>query len=97
MEKEKEIGRWLRDAHQVGQSLCEWVFTAKAIYIARLTLIAILEEQLLSTDLKERLLAFSDSVHIIIGDHKKAVIPGENLNEEDIYYDEVWCRYATNC
>ena len=78
--------------HQVGQSLCYWILNAKGTYIARSTVIPISEEQL--TDIKERLIAFSVSVHDTIGNNKKAIIRGEDLNEDDLYYDTFFDRRA---
>ena len=37
--------------------------------------------------LKERNNAFTTSVHDVIGDHKKAIVRGESINEEDLYYN----------
>ena len=51
-------------------------------------------EQLSSTELKDRLEGFNKSVHDTIGDHKKAVIRGEDLNKDDVYYDAFFDRRA---
>ena len=87
MEKEKRLGRWLGVAHQVGQSMCYWVLNSGGNYIARSTVIPIPDEDLLSTLLKERMMTFTDSVHDVIGNHRRAIVRGESINETDLYYD----------
>ena len=87
VEKEKKLGRWLGVAHQVGQSMCYWVLVKSGNYIAGSTFIPIPEEDQALTSLKERMERFTQSVHNVIGDHKKAIISGETLNDDGIYYN----------
>ena len=62
-------------------------FDRKQFYIARSTVIPILEEDSISTDMKEQMERFTPSLHDVIGDHHHAIIWGEVINEEDIYHD----------
>ena len=87
IEKEKKLGQWLGVAHQVGQSMCYWVLVQSGNYIARSTVIPIPEEDALSTSLKERINEFTNSVHDVIGNYGRAIVQGETVNEEDLYYD----------
>ena len=67
--------------------MCYWVLVESGNYIARSTIIPIPPEELSSSSHKERIDAFTTSVHDVIGDHKKAIVQGEAINEEDLYYD----------
>ena len=67
--------------------MCYWVLISNGNYIARSTVIPIPDEDTLSTSLKERMAAFTDSVHDVIGNHRWAIVQGESINEEDLYYD----------
>ena len=49
-------------------------FDRKRFYIARSTVIPILEEDSISTDMKERMERFTSSLHDVIGDHHHAII-----------------------
>lgn len=57
-------------------------------------MIPIPEEQVSSTDIKGRCVAFSESVHDMIGDHKKAIVCREDLNEDYLYYNAFFNRRA---
>ena len=57
-------------------------------------MIPIPAEQLSSTEIKERLERFNKSVHNTVVDHKKAVIRGEDLNKDNVYYDAFFDRRA---
>ncbi len=87
LNKEKKLCRWLGVASNVGQSMCYWILTANGEYIARSTVIPILPEDLNSTILKEQMTNFTESVHEEIGDHNKAVVKGETIAEDDIYFN----------
>ena len=41
----------------------------------------------MSADMKGRIDQFTSSLHDVIGDHNRAIVWGEVINEEDIYYD----------
>ena len=73
IEKEKKLGRWLGVAHQVGLSMCYWILISNGNYIARSTVIPIPLEDQSSSSLKERMDAFTTSVHDVTGNHKKAI------------------------
>jgi hypothetical protein len=85
--KEKTLCRWLGVAHNVGQSLCYWILLENGQFIARSTVIPIPEEDLQSDGMKSRMKKFTDTVQDRIGDHRKAVVHGESVNDVDIYYD----------
>jgi hypothetical protein len=87
LNKEKKLCRWLGVASNVGQSMCYWILTSNGEYIARSTVIPIPPEDLNSTILKEQMANFTESVHGEIGDHNKAVVKGETITEDDIYFN----------
>jgi hypothetical protein len=89
-QKEKKIGRWLGVAHEIGQSMCYWILTATASYIARSTVIPIPDEDLQSDSLKERMNNFDCSIKDIIGNHDHAIVNSEVLNNDDVYCDALF-------
>ena len=40
-----------------------------------------------STSLKERMEQFTSAVHDVIGNHHRAILQGETINDDDVYYD----------
>jgi hypothetical protein len=85
--KEKRLCRWLGPSSQVGQAMCFNILTSSGKPIARSTVIPIPESDLQQDSLKEQMSKFTASVHDSIGDHTKAIIRGENVNDDKIYYD----------
>ena len=90
LQKKKRLGRWLGVAHRVGQSMCYYVLTSKGTFIARSTVIPIPDIDLAATELKERMDRFTKSVDDVIGNHSKAVIQGETVNDDDVYNDSLY-------
>ena len=83
--KEKVLCRWLGPAHQVGQSFCFWILKSNSEFIARSTVILVLEHDLISDEMKERRDTFMHSVEARIGNAKQPLF---NLADPDhIYYD----------
>ena len=87
LDKEKKLARWLGVAHLVGQSMCYWILTGKGTYLSRSTVIPIPQEDMESDSLKERMKTYTASVHDVIGNHSKAIVRGETMNDSDIYHD----------
>ena len=85
--KEKKLCRWLGVAHQVGQAMCYNILLDTGHFIARSTVIPIPESEMNETILKEQMSQFSTNLHTKIGDHNKAVVKGEIINDDKIYYD----------
>ena len=79
---------WLGVASNVRQAMCYHILLSNGEYIAQSTMIPIPEEDLNQSDLlKEQMKKFTDKLHKEIGDHSKAIIKGETLSEDNIYYD----------
>ena len=87
IDKEKKICRWLGVASDVGQAMCYWVLRPNGEYIARSTVIPIPDEDLNSLTVQQQMEKYTKSLHEEIGDHNKAIIKGEILSEDNIYYD----------
>ncbi len=87
IEKEKKLCRWLGVASNVGQAMCYNILLSNGEYIARSTVIPIPHEDLNNSDLKEQMKIFTDKLHEEIGDHNKAIVKGETLSQDNIYYD----------
>ena len=87
IDKEKKLCRWLGIASQVGQSMCFWILLPNGEFIARSTVIPIPDEDLANITLKDRMNKFTLQLHDSIGDHTTAVVKGETVNDDKIYYD----------
>jgi hypothetical protein len=85
--KEKRLCRWLGVASEVGQAMCYYVLTETGKPIARSTVIPIPDIDLNQSELKSCMEKFTLSVHDCIGDHNKAVIRGETINDDKLYHD----------
>lgn len=84
--KEKKLCRWIGVAHEVGQSMCYWVLTEKGEAIARSSVVPVPDDDLQTTALQERMTNFTKSVHDKIGNHTKAIIKGETVDDDQIYH-----------
>lgn len=87
IEKEKKLCRWLGVASNVGQSMCYNVLLSSGEYIARSMVIPIPNDDMNAASLKEQMQKFTKKLHGQVGNHNKAVIKGETVSEDDIYYD----------
>ena len=86
-EKEKRLCRWLGISSNVGQAMCFNILTDNGTFITRSTVIPIPADDLQSDSIKEQMTAFTTSVSDAIGDHKKAIVRGENINDDELYHD----------
>ena len=87
IDKEKKLCRWLGVTGNVGQAMCYHVLLSNGEFIARSTVIPIPDEDLNVDSLKEQMDNFTQSLHEVIGDHTKAIVRGEILAEDEVYYD----------
>ena len=87
LDKEKKICRWLGVASNVGQSMCYWILLSNGDYIARSTVIPIPDSDLNVTTVQDQMKTFTASLHEEIGDHNKAIVKGEIISEDNIYFD----------
>ena len=85
--KEKRICRFLGIASNVGQSMCFWILLSNGEYLARSTVIPIPDEDLNSKTIQEQMSTYTNNLHSAIGDHYKAVVKGETLSQDNIYFD----------
>jgi len=66
--------------------MCYWILVENGQYLAQSTVIPIPGEELDSVQLKERLETFTKSVNDVIGNHTSAVIQGETVDGETMYF-----------
>jgi hypothetical protein len=85
--KEKQLCRWLGVASFVGQAMCFNILKANGKFISRSTVIPIPESEIQDESIKQQMAKFDASVHDTIGDHNKAIVRGETINEDKVYYD----------
>ena len=67
--------------------MCYNVLLSNGNYIARSTVIPIPDEDLNIDSLKAQMEEFTKKLHEEIGDHSKAIVKGQTLSEDDVYYD----------
>ena len=85
--KEKKLCRWLGVSSHVGQAMCFNILVSTGKFIARSTVIPIPDHDLHSDQIKQQMDAFDKLIHDAIGDHNKAIVKGETVNDDEIYYD----------
>ncbi len=89
-EKEKKLCRWLGVAHNIGQSMCYYILTSNGQFLARSTVIPIPTEDLDTSLLKERQDMFTRRLHDCIGDHSKAIVNGDVIDDMNVYRDALY-------
>ena len=73
MTKSKRLCRWMGPAHNIGQSFCSYIILDNASFLARSSIIPLLEEELMSDDIKQQLTDFMDSLESKIGNQKEPI------------------------
>jgi hypothetical protein len=87
LSKEKKLCRWLGSSQNVGQAMCYNILIDTGRHITRSSVIPIPDEDLNDDSIKQQMKLFTDSVTDKIGDHNKAVVRGETVNDDIMYYD----------
>ena len=67
--------------------MCFNLLTNIGTYITRSSVIPIPNEDLNTTLIKTQMETFISSMHNAIGDHNKAVVRRETINDDELYYD----------
>ena len=67
--------------------MCFNVLVSTGKFIARSTVIPIPDHDLQSDLIKQQMENFDRLVHNAIGDHNKAIVKEEAINDDEIYYD----------
>lgn len=67
--------------------MCYNILLANGQHITRSSVIPIPDEDLNDDSIKDKMKTFMDSVTDKIGDHSKAVVRGETVNDDIMYYD----------
>lgn len=90
IDKEKVLCRWLGVAHHIGQSMCYYVLKSNGKHIARSTVIPIPDSDLQSNDIQEQMKAYTEKLHSAIGNHHKAVVGNNIIDDDDRYRDTLY-------
>ena len=85
MTKSKRLCRWMGPAHNIGQSFCSYIILDNANFLARSSIIPLLEEELMSDDIKQQLTNFMDSLESKIGNQKQPTF--NVVSPSSIYYE----------
>jgi len=101
-EDNRLLGRWLGEAHQIGQAMCYWILTNTGKVIARSTVQAISEADINTEQVTSELKAFDSAIETRLSDssegHDSLDLPDylqfvdEGLANEDIqtpHYEQV--------
>jgi hypothetical protein len=87
VEKEKKLCRWLGISSRVGQAMCFNLLVDTGHFITHSSVIPVPDEDLNTSALQVQMDTFTRSVNDAIGDHKKAIVRGETVNDDELYYD----------
>jgi hypothetical protein len=82
--KSKQLCRWLGPAHHIGQAFCSYILLDNGEFIARSSVIGILEHDITSAHMIMETKKFMDKVEEKIGNHKLPIYDG--ANPMSIYY-----------
>ena len=85
--KEKQLCRWLGVASTIGQAMCFYILKSTGNVISRSTVIPLKDEEKNITEVKEQMEKYTNKLHDEIGDYSKAIIRGESVNDDVVYYD----------
>lgn len=67
--------------------MCYNILLSNGEYIAHSTVILIPDKDLNIASLKTQMEPYTKKSHEEVGDHNKAIVKGETLSEDNIYYD----------
>ena len=81
----KQLCRWLGPAHHVGQSFCSYIIKPDGEFLARSSVVPILDEDLLTDDMKNNMRKFMDNLESKVGNSKEPIYQEDAPNR--IYYD----------
>ena len=79
------LGRWLGPAYNCGQGLAYYVLTDKGRVVTRSTVSIIEKTELESHQMKERQVAFTDSMEAAIGNYCQATLDNHDSPSDDPY------------
>ena len=72
----KQLGRWLGIAHDVGNPMCFWVLLPSCKVVARLTVQALSQDEMVDPEVQAKIAQLDAAIHEKIGD----TIPDDEVN-----------------